>query len=446
MGRDGWDTAPVDDSHHELLPTRKSDHIPQHWTRYPPISRHFLFDDDSNGARSVSPSDKGALQGGSRRTASDMERVLMLLLGHLKSVDKKHEADLGPLRLSLGKMSESNAFVKLREIYHEHENDLDTVHSRLLDFHELDLPKKSCGLLKDKYQKFQTQLEALHSHLLYLHARYAAPEVSVLLEEDCQNHERHLDKLHERLLFVYEGPASWDFFDMLERPFQERRLKKIHLGLLELHKQLVRRDSLAYYPMENSALLSQGPTEENVTVPDRLNLNSKDQQALGWKSSHKPLSLSPGMETYQSVEGDIDSDSSFEPRSQLNLYPRQRTTSDQETNSGPAKLWSPLTRPPWDNVSSMSLPVGYDEQAEQQLHYEVPTHNPSSRPALETQSVAEHTEARSNTNLEGRCASFTNLGRTIRRYVTQRFWEPPLEEGRVRVRWNCVSISHFGEP
>ena len=343
------------------------------------------------------------------RSECGVTRLLVILRG----INEKQEEDREPLELSLRKLPYPSILVKLRELYLEHAKDLEAVHCILLDLHVQDFPEKPCGLLNEKYQELQTQLGALHSHLLHLHAQDAAQELRALLEEACQRHERHLDELHQRLLLVFERPNCWDICDMWDPPSQETKLKKLHLGLLELHKQVARRDSLAYYPFETPHLSSPGRIEK-VLVPDHQfdppnrsgltcipDSSSNDSSEVGVFSSEKSL---------EGVEGGV-------PAPEFGFSPPLETQSMAKYSLSEAPI------PGNDNLKAQS------SQA-----------NGGLQPTL------EHTEARSNTEPKGRGVSFTDIGRTIRSYIAQRFWEPALESDKVRVRWTCVSVSILVNP
>jgi hypothetical protein len=290
----------------------------------------------------------------------DSELGLAELLSILKRIDDKHEEDQESITLSLQELPKSSALVKLREIYDDHEKDLGAVHDYLIGLHRRDLPRAT---LRIEYGDFQALLGLLHFQLQELHARHATQKSRVLLEEAYQSHATHLDELHKYLLASYEGTRL--FFGDSKWPLAEQtKLNALHLGLLKLHKQVARRDSLAYYPCEISALSSQGSIEGEVQIHN-----------LDLKSA---------------------------PETQFTLK---------------------------DTPPNAPMPEICDHKAQ------------SAQGAGDFQPALEHAEAWSNTNAEGRRASFTGITQTIRAYFAQRLLEPPLGAGEIRLRWTCVSVS-----
>jgi hypothetical protein len=179
--------------------------------------------------------------------SSDSESGLMGLLGILNGISAKHEEDRRSLRLRIQTLPRCDTLAKLREFFLEHEKVLNTVYCCLLDFHEQDLPRESCGILQNEYRNFQQQLETFHIRIQKLHINHDAKISDGLLA--CRSHELDLDTLNQHHLSTYQRRASWNFFDMRERAVQEKRLEKLHLGLLELHKQVARRDSQVFFPL-----------------------------------------------------------------------------------------------------------------------------------------------------------------------------------------------------
>jgi hypothetical protein len=345
--------------------------------------------------------------------SSDSESGLMGLLGILNGISAKHEEDRSSLKLRLRTLPRCDALAKLRELFLEHEKDLNTVYCCLLDFHEQDLPRESCGILRNEYRNFQRQLETFHIQLQKLHINHDAQKSDGF--GALKKHEIHLDTLNQHLLSTYKRPAGWNFFDMRERAVQEKRLEKLHLGLLELHKYVARRDSLVYYSIGTVQTRSRDKERDSYSYPHKL-----------WGSSIRPPDCGsntlPLVERYQMVERDL----AERKRSRLICIP---DSSSGESVRGGVPTYEPRSTSTLETQSLAGDSLSDDNLRAQSSHA-----NGGVQPAL------EHTEARSITKPDNRCGAFTDIARAVRSYIAQRFWEPPLEADKVRVRWTCVSV------
>ncbi|KAF7507687.1 hypothetical protein GJ744_010240 [Endocarpon pusillum] len=206
-----------------------------------------------------------------------------VLLDMMKGINNIHERGRAMDQAHIDQLQ-----ANCKKICMKHQTDLHIFHQCLLEAHRHDLPSGSCRLLEERYKAYEEQLRLYHARLQWLLDKGAGlSPLPERLQKTYKLHEKILDELHGRLLSTYEGKAGWSFFDMLERASQEKNLRVLHSSLLNLHKQVARRDMLLhdFSHMQTSSIVdgieTERPTLDSYPGPIQEFLPS---QALGLDS------------------------------------------------------------------------------------------------------------------------------------------------------------------